>query len=33
VMEDIDIQPFLANSFGQALAARQLTGHLRKFFS
>jgi acyl carrier protein len=32
VMEDIDIQPFLANSFGQALAARQLTGHLRKIF-
>jgi hypothetical protein len=33
VMEDIDIQPFLANSFGKALAARQLTGYLHKFFS
>ncbi len=32
VMDDIDIQPFLANAGGEALAARQLTGYMQKCF-
>ena len=31
IMEDIDVQPFLAAAGNQALAARQLTGYLQKF--
>jgi len=32
VMEDIDIQPFLAAAASEVLAARQLTGYLQGFF-
>jgi 1-acyl-sn-glycerol-3-phosphate acyltransferase len=32
VMDDIEVQPFLAAAGGEALAARQLTGYLQKFF-